>query len=40
MRVALGLRERRKDFVEVFVLCSVLSSLGTYSKKTLFAHVH
>ena len=33
MRVALGLRQRRKDSVEA-LFCFVISSLGTYSKKT------
>lgn len=38
MRVALGLRQRRKDFVEA-LFCFVISSLATYSKKIVYAHV-
>lgn len=38
MRVALGLRQRWKDFVEA-LFCFVISSLATYSKKIVYAHV-
>lgn len=43
MRVALGLRQRWKDFVEA-LFCFVISSIATYSKKIekreCIAHVY